>query len=312
MALKEEPRRWDEEALRATRWFSRVGRQHHEAANPLEHQDAFDAFIGSLRARIQPRLEHGLDARVQAEIADLTRLLGNMPRAVVYRNRVFFEMAFDLLAAERPNLVLVARLRQALFVAMEQSTGLGRLIATVFGKTAIQTVVCGIFSTFLLVFVAILALDQAQAMLQTLGAPLEQLHPIAQLMQRMPIAEIIVLVIAAFTGAIVSVLARFRYFLDAARTTPLLVYVTVATKPFVSIAFASFIYAIVACGLVSLPGVDLKAAGGEYIIWVIGFLSGFSERFVQDFVGQADRIAGGGTVGTDATLAPRNPKRQPD
>jgi hypothetical protein len=311
VALKEEPRHWDQDALRATRWFSRGGRQHHEASNPLEHQDAFDAFVGSLRARIQPRLEHGLDDRVQAEIANLTRLLGNMPRAVVYRNRVFFEMAFDLLAAERPNLVLVAQLRQALFVAMEQSTGLGRLIAMAFGKTPIQTVVCGILSTFLFLLIAILALDQAHSMLQTLGAPLEELHPIAELMQRMPLAQIIVLVIAAFTGAIVSVLARFRYFLDAARTAPLLVYVTVATKPFVSIAFASFIYAIVACGLVTLPGVDLTAPGGEYIIWVIGFLSGFSERFVQDFVAQADRIAGAGTIAADGAAAPKDPKSQP-
>lgn len=308
MALKEEPRRWDQEALRAPRWFSRAGRQHHETANPLDGQDAFDAFVGSLRARIQPRLEQALDEPVQAEIANLNRLLANMPRAVVYRNRVFFEMAFDLLAAERPNLALVAQLRQMLFVDMERSTGLGRFIAIIFGKTPIQAVVCGIFSTFLLLFVAILLLDQTHAMLHTLASPLDQAHPIAQLIKRMPIDQIIVVVVAAFTGAIVSVLARFRYFLDSARTAPLLVYVTVATKPFVSIAFASFIYAIVACGLVTLPGVDLKAPGGEYIIWVIGFLSGFSERFVQDFVAQADRIAGAGTTLAGNAAAPKDPK----
>lgn len=309
MALKEEPRRWDEETLRATRWFSRAGRRQ-EASSPFEDQDAFDAFVGSLRARIQPRLEHGLDERVQAEIADLTRLLGNMPRAAVYRNRVFFEMAFDLLAAERPNLVLVTELRQSLFVAMDQSAGLGRFIAALFGRTPIQTVVCGILSTFLLVFVGILVLDQVHAILLSLG-PLQQAHPIADLVQRMPLPQIIVLVIAAFTGAIVSVLARFRYFVHSARTAPLLVYVTVATKPFVSIAFASFIYAIVACGLVTLPGVDLDAATGDFIVWVIGFLSGFSERFVQDFVAQADRIAGAGTVGAGAAQALHDSKRQP-
>ncbi|MGH6918974.1 MAG: hypothetical protein ACREJ0_14875 [Geminicoccaceae bacterium] len=307
MALKEEPRQWDQDGLRAARWFSRTGKQPDERPDPLEDQDAFDAFVGSLRGKIQHQLDRALDDRVQVEIANLTRLLGNMPRALVYRNRVFFEMAFDLLAAEHPNLVLVAQLRQALFVAMEQSTGLGKFIATVFGKTPIQTVICGIFSTFLFLFIAILVLDQAHSMLQTLGSPLEQLHPIAQLMQQMPVAQIIVLVMAAFTGAVVSVLARFRHFLDSARTAPLLVYVTVATKPFVSIAFASFIYAIVACGLVTLPGVDLAASGGAYIVWVIGFLSGFSERFVQDFVAQADRIAGAGTLAA-TSAAPTDPK----
>lgn len=306
MALKEEPRRWDEEALHAPRWFSRAGRQRHD--RPFEDQEAFDAFVAALRGKIQHQLDHHLDDRVQLEIASFFRLLGNMPRAAVYRNRVFFELAFDLLAAEHPNLTLLAQLRQALFVAFEQSTGLGRFIATVFGKTPIQTVVCGIFSTFLLMFAAVLLLDQSHAMLRTLGSSLDPLHPIAELLQRMPIGQIIVLVVAAFTGAVVSVLARFRSFLESAKTAPLLVYVTVATKPFVSIAFASFIYAVVACGLVSLPGVDLAAPGGEIIIWVIGFLSGFSERFVQDFVAQADRIAGSGALVANGATGPKDPK----
>jgi hypothetical protein len=308
MALKEEPRHWVQEALRAPRWFSRARRQRHEAANPLEHQDAFDAFVGSLRARVQPRLDQGLGEPVQAEIADLNRLLANMPRAVVYRNRVFFEMAFELLAAERPNLVLAAQLRQMLFVDMNRSTGLGKVIGTLFGRTPIQAVVCGIFSSFLLLFGAILLLSGTHAMLLSSALPLQEAHPVVELMQRMPIAQIVVLVVAAFTGAVVSVLARFGSFLHSARTAPLLAYVTVATKPFVSIAFASFIYAMVACGLVSLPGVDLNAAGGEYIIWVIGFLSGFSERFVQDFVAQADRIASAGAIASEPAPAPKDPK----
>lgn len=308
MALKDEPRHWDQEALRAPRWFSRADRQRHEAANPLEDQDAFDAFVGSLRARIQPRLDQDLDETVQAEIANLTRLLGNMPRAVVYRNRVFFEMAFDLLAAEQPNLVLVAQLRQMLFVDMDRSTGLGKVIATLFGKTPIQTVVCGIFSSFLLLFGVILLLSGVHAMLLSSLLPMQHALPVANLMQRMPMGQIVVLVVAAFTGAVVSVLARFGSFLHSARTAPLLVYVTVATKPFVSVAFASFIYAMVACGLVSLPGVDLTAAGGEYMIWVIGFLSGFSERFVKDFVTQADRIAESGLVVANGATAPKDPK----
>lgn len=120
-------------------------------------------------------------------------------------------------------------------------------------------------------------------------------------------AQIMVLVVAAFTGAIVSVLARFRIFLDAARTAPLQVYVTVATKPFVAIAFATFIYALIGSGLVTLPGISLDGPNGDSIVWVIGFLSGFSERFVQDFVAQADRIAGAGTVG-HAAVAPKGPK----
>lgn len=307
MALEENSARSEQYARRSTRWFSRADKRRQEVPNPLEDQDAFDAFVRSLQAKIHHQLERALDNQVQLEIAHLTHLLGIMPRASVYKHRVFFEIAFDMLAAEQPNIVLVAQLRQALSAAFERSVGLGRFIATVFGKTAIQAVVCGICSTFLLIFLAIALLSEAHAMLQTLEASLEHVPPIAQLIQRMPIAQIVVLVIAAFTGAVVSILARFGDFRDLAHTAPISVYLTVAAKPFVSIAFASFVYAIVACGLVTLPGVDLAGSGGDAIVWVLGFLSGFSERFVQDFVTEADRITGRSTVANGAA-APKTPK----
>jgi hypothetical protein len=307
VALEENSPRSEQYARRSTRWFSRADKRRQEVPNPFEDQDAFDAFVGSLQAKIHHQLEHALDHQVQLEIAHLTRLLNIMPRASVYKNRVFFEIAFDMLAAEQPNIVLVAQLCQTLQGVFERSAGLGRFIATVFGRTAIQAVVCGICSAFLLIFLAIALLSAAHATLQTLAASLEHLPPIAQLIQRMPIAQIVVLVIAAFTGAVVSVLARFGEFRDLAYTTPISVYLTVTAKPFVSIAFAAFVYAIVACGLVTLPGVALTDPGGDAIVWVLGFLSGFSERFVQGFVTEADRVTGPSTDAKGAAAA-KTPK----
>jgi hypothetical protein len=309
VALEENSARSEQDARRSTRWFSRADKRRQEVPNPLEDQDAFDAFVGSLQAKIHDQLERVLDNQVQLEIAHLTRLLGIMPRASIYKNRVFFEIAFDMLAAEQPNIVLVTQLRQALSAAFERSAGVGRFIARAFAKTAIQAVVCGICSTFLLTLLVIVLLSEAHATLQTLDSSLEHVRPIAQLIERMPIAQIIVLVIAAFTGAVVSVLARFPYFRDLAHTAPISVYLTVVAKPFVSIAFASFVYAVVACGLVTLPGVDLAGSSGNAIVWVVGFLSGFSERFVQDFITEADRIATTepSTVANGAA-APKTPK----
>ena len=50
--------------------------------------------------------------------------------------------------------------------------------------------------------------------------------------------------------------------------------------------------------MVALPGMSLTGPNGGYIVWVIGFLSGFSERFVQDFVAQANRIVTPGAIGS--------------
>jgi hypothetical protein len=60
-------------------------------------------------------------------------------------------------------------------------------------------------------------------------------------------------------------------------------------------------------GLIALPGLDLAAPNGDYIVWVIGFLSGFSERFVQDFVAQADRIVAPGGAITSGSTSHKDP-----
>jgi hypothetical protein len=213
-------------------------------------------------------------------------------------------MAFEQLGAEHPNLVLAARLRADLGVSHIRSTMLGRLIA---GRMAIQTVVLGLLSTFLLLFAGMVFLDLGQAYLRQVAQSTLLSHPIADLIQRMPVAQLTSLVVAAFVGAVVSVLARLRSMLELARVAPLLVFVTVATKPFVSVAFATFIYAVIGSGLVSIPGISLDGPQAGYLVWTIGFLSGFSERFVQDFVGQADRIVAPEAVAQDSPRAGPSP-----
>ncbi|MEM7022844.1 MAG: hypothetical protein AAF637_09640 [Pseudomonadota bacterium] len=218
-------------------------------------------------------------------------LLSSMPRGQIYQNRAFFEMVFDLLATDDPNLLLAAELRAQLVVSSERSTRLGRLIV---GKVPVQSVVLGLLSTLLVLFVAILLLDLSQAYLRKVGQDPSPLHPLAQVLLHMPIEQIIILIVAAFMGAVVSVLSRLHSIRESSRTKPLLVYLTVATKPLVSIAFATFIYAIIGSGFIAVSSVSLSDPSVGYMVWSIGFLSGFSERFVKDFMGQADRIVAPG------------------
>ena len=65
----------------------------------LDGPAAYQAFVQSLFAKVQPRLAAKLDPDVQVEIAGLARLLASMPRPVIEANRIYFELAFELLGA---------------------------------------------------------------------------------------------------------------------------------------------------------------------------------------------------------------------
>jgi hypothetical protein len=290
MALREEPTRWNAGSLHSPPSSRGPG-------SPFDEEEVFERFVDALRGKIAKQLDCCLDGHTQLEIAQLMRLLIGMPRARVHENRALFEMAFEQLGVDHPNLVLVARLRAELGVANIRSTRLGRLIA---GEMAIQTIILGLLSTLVLLLVGMALLDLGQAYLRQVGESTLPTHPIAELIRRMPVAQLTSLVVAAFVGAVVSVLARLRSMLDLARVSPLLVYVTVATKPFVSVAFATFIYAVVGSGVIVIPGFDLDSPQVGYLVWTIGFLSGFSERFVQDFVGEADRLVAPEVVARDS------------
>jgi hypothetical protein len=107
----------------------------------LNSQDDYDAFVRYLRSKIASRLESELDPDVQDAIALLMRLLATMHRETLARNRVYFETAFDLLAADKPNLALVRSLCSDLANAEEKDVrGVTGIILYFSGDSPISAV----------------------------------------------------------------------------------------------------------------------------------------------------------------------------
>jgi hypothetical protein len=110
---------------------------------------------------------------------------------------------------------------------------------------------------------------------------------------------------AALIGGIVSIATRLREFSRVRDLDPFAMFWTALLKPLVGVVLALFILATLAGDVVSLGflGADpLGLAGTQpvaqkswYILWVLGFLAGFSERFAWDFVDRAQGVASGGT-----------------
>jgi hypothetical protein len=248
----------------------------------LQDPKAYRVFVQSLLGRIEGRLSTKLDRDVQDEIANLTRLLAGMPRKTIGANRVYFELAFDLLGAEQPNLLLVRSIRLELNAINDRASyGISRLIGYVCGNTPLNATFSALVTIFTLAILILwLMLKGHRGMIQAMAED-------SDLFTSLNDGSVMLLIIAihaAFIGGIVSILARVQDFLSNPMLSPLLIYISVIRKPFLAATFVVLVFAVLKAGLVSFIGVDLGGPSAPYLAWALGFLCGFSERFAQDFV----------------------------
>jgi len=97
---------------------------------------------------------------------------------------------------------------------------------------------------------------------------------------------------AAFAGAMVSVLIRLDQFEARRGVDPKLLFLNAVFKPYIGSIISLFVVAVQGLGIISIPGVnlDVGSTGSKVAFWliVVGFLSGFSERFASDLIGGAE------------------------
>jgi hypothetical protein len=120
---------------------------------------------------------------------------------------------------------------------------------------------------------------------------------------------ITVIVSAAFIGGVVSIATRLREFSRVRDLDPFAMFWTALLKPLIGVVLAMFILATLAGGVISFGFLDSDPFGLTkpapqpvapktlYVLWVLGFLAGFSERFAWDFVDRAQGVAAGGLGG---------------
>jgi hypothetical protein len=127
----------------------------------------------------------------------------------------------------------------------------------------------------------------------------------------------------AFIGGVISIAIRLREFSQARDLDPFRLFLTVMFKPLIGVVLSWFLLATLAGEVVSLGflGKDpfkletVSSAQTQdkestpqnhrkeiepkvmYVIWILGFLAGFSERFAWDFVDRAEGLVAGGLAG---------------
>ena len=107
--------------------------------------------------------------------------------------------------------------------------------------------------------------------------------------------DVFALLMSAFLGSLASIVVSLAATPEATGPQlydPASVFIRSFFKPLVAMIFALAVFSVLKTGLVSISGLNVSQ-GGEiqfHILWVIGFLSGFSERFAPRIFGQ---VSGG-------------------
>ena len=271
---------------------SRNGRSH--STENLENPQAYQAFVDAMYAKIRPKLASRLDDDIQIEIAALTRLLATMPRKIVNANRVYFETAFDLLAADEANLIVIRSIRYDLMDMKEKSSGfLTRIVMRFCGDTPLHAVISGLFTVLVLSLVLLLVISSIHHLALKSAAFMEFDLPLFADIRNFPVDQVLLLAHAAFIGTVVSILVRIGHFLSIPAFSSLLIFVSVVTRPFLAAMFAILAFVLLKAGVVSFLGIDLDGPNGSYLVWALGFVCGFSERLAQSFVTRATGAFGG-------------------
>ncbi len=265
--------------------FELPGMQPQGATESFDDPAVYQAFVNSLFSNIKPKLAHSIQPEIAAEIAGLTRLLSIMPRKVVQQNRVFFELAYNLLQAAEPNMLLLRSIRRDLAAVNDRYVGgLSRILLFVSGKTLLNAVLSALATIFLMSFFFVLLMSGGvKLMFRAAGTLAADVH-LSDMAKGAAFNQLLLTQHGAFLGSIVSIMVRIKSFLSDTALTPLMAYVSVVTRPLVSVLVAVLAFCTIQAGIVSFHGLDIVGPNGYYVAWALGFLCGFSERLAQNFV----------------------------
>jgi hypothetical protein len=202
---------------------------------------------------------------------------------------------FDCLLADPPLLILARDERLRLQVLLYQHSGwLSRWLAHISCGSPVALVLTALVASMLIWSVVFLVL-------RLIGG----IEGIAALdVFFMNGKALGIIAFAALIGGIISIATRLNEFSRVRDLDPFAMFWTALLKPLIGVVLAVFILATLAGNVISFGflGADPLGLGAGkvvdekvwYILWMLGFLAGFSERFAWDFVDRAEGVAAGG------------------
>lgn len=245
----------------------------------------FQAFVRALYGCIRHKFDTAVDNNFTAEVAGFNRLLTLLPPEVVESKREFFELAFQLLQSDQPNLALVGSIRRDLTdISHKYVGGLSSFLSFISGRTLLNAVLSALLTVVIMSFASMLIMGGAiKLMFLASRTGQTNLH-LMEVLTGPAYNELLIVLHAALLGSLVSIMVRIKSFLSQPTLTPLLAYVSITTRTAVAFLVGGLVFCTIKTEVFSFQALDLNGPNGYYAAWVIGFACGFSERLSQNIV----------------------------
>ena len=224
------------------------------------------------------QLDLELDDEVQYELARLLSIAQEAHAKELTKVVLEAQVAMQGLLRPKPRLQFARTVRYRLEMELLRSNGLAtRYIVRWSSGNPVAIVGLGVLLTCLIGLVHYATLPHLPALFATGLLPGEG-------------GNLLAVAAAAFLGGVVSLLSRMREFSKLRDFDPIFLFWNGLLKPYVGIIFALFVFAFLKSEFV--PAVKL-GSDTVYVWWVVGFLSGFSERFTRDIISKSEGAIGG-------------------
>lgn len=268
--------------------------------------------LKELRARV--RSSENVTDEVAEELSAALQRAERIRSENLYIAGAYDQLTFivDCLLAAKPLLILARDERLNLQLEIYRREGLiNRTLARMSSGSPVGFLLSALFIAFILWFVVITGITGLRYLVQAYKDTYPALaHLVFIFMDPRAFA---VITSAAFIGGILSIATRLNEFSRVRDLDPFAMFWTAMLKPLIGVILSVFILAALEGDVVSfaflkdplttLSTIPLTAPLTDsalkvlYVLWVLGFLAGFSERFAWDFVGRTQGVASGSPSG---------------
>ena len=232
--------------------------------------------LNLLSAQILKKLEKEIEPNLEKDLGRLIQILSDIEKSNNFLLIQKAEMALISLTKPKPNLELASMLLTDLEDRLSINVKLGNfLVKSLFTlNSPLSIVLFGMFITTVMGHIVVF-----------LGYTF--LHEMmSNLKLKLPL--VLITVLSAGWGSLLSMATRLTnseskfYDINDHR----ILFLTGFFKPIIGIIFSLFVTALVMSGFIPL---NITIENDKYIFAIIGFLSGFSERFAKDIISRAEK-----------------------
>lgn len=239
-------------------------------------------------SRISKLLKTTVDPDTRYEIARIVNIMPSSVHAHLASETLNkLKLALDALEEPAPSAETARSIvRQIEITSRRNFTGVFLPFRWLIGNTALSAVLGGMVAGLVVVGAYTYAFNELN-----LDSPQKEIK-----------RDLLWIAVFAYCGSVASLLLKLESFARERNYDPFLLFCTGACKPFIGIFFSVFAYAIFRSGFFTITGMndlfDDGVPGGTRqllgFLALVGFISGFSERFGPDLVARAESGFGGG------------------